>query len=62
MSKTRCNVPGSARASERPHRTAGGDDKQFFVSHRGVLRGRMPRTSDRILGLLKAYRDAGLGD
>ncbi|MBK8999108.1 MAG: PH domain-containing protein [Myxococcales bacterium] len=48
--------------------TAGGgggpDKQQPFVSHRGVLAGieNAEEVRDRILQLLKAYRDAGLGD
>lgn len=43
----------------------GGQDKQQpFVSHRGVFAGieNAEEVRDRILSLLKAYRDAGLGD
>lgn len=48
--------------------TAGGgsgpDKQQPFISHRGVLAGieNAEEVRDRILQLLKAYRDAGLGD
>lgn len=48
--------------------TAGGggrpDKDQPFVSHRGELGGieNAEEVRDRILALLKAYRDAGLGD
>lgn len=48
--------------------TAGGgggaDKQQPFVSHRGVLAGiqNAEEVRDRILQLLQAYRDAGLGD
>jgi len=48
--------------------TAGGgggpEKQQPFVSHRGVLAGieNGEEVRDRILVLLKAYRDAGLGD
>ena len=43
---------------------AGSDKQQPFVSHRGVLAGieNAEEVRDRILALLKAYRDAGLGD
>ncbi|MBI3205204.1 MAG: hypothetical protein HYZ29_26935 [Myxococcales bacterium] len=42
----------------------GGDKQQPFVSHRGVLAGieNAEEVRDRILQLLQAYRDAGLGD
>ncbi|MCC6903090.1 MAG: PH domain-containing protein [Polyangiaceae bacterium] len=48
--------------------TAGGgggaDKQQPFVTHRGVLAGieNAEEVRDRILQLLQAYRDAGLGD
>jgi len=48
--------------------TAGGghatDKQNPFISHRGLLAGidNAESVRDQILGLLKAYRDAGLGD